>query len=278
MRPNWELNNCCNHEQLVFLITVSVCAVVILAVRLSSFTSRSNFLLIETDQNLLQHWIGGIPHLLWRTILLKPFKLVTVFIHEASHAIACKLTCGHVEGIKVNVDEGGTTQTRGGIYWLILPAGYLGSSFWGMVLILASTNLLTARIAAGCFLAALLVTLIVAKNVNLGSSFWGMVLILASTNLLTARIAAGCFLAALLVTLIVAKNWTLRGLCIGFIVFLGVIWVLQETTKVRILRYVILFIDIYDDLISRRVHSSDAEKFAEVCPCPCNGVGWGIIW
>lgn len=36
--------------------------------------------------------------------------------------------------------------------------------------------------------------------------------------------------------------------------------------------------DIYDDLISRRVHSSDAEKFAEVCPCPCNGVGWGVIW
>lgn len=35
--------------------------------------------------------------------------------------------------------------------------------------------------------------------------------------------------------------------------------------------------DIYDDLISRRVHTSDAEKFAEVCPC-CTGVGWGAIW
>jgi hypothetical protein len=29
-------------------------------------------------------------------VLLRPFKLVTVFLHEASHAIACKLTCGHV--------------------------------------------------------------------------------------------------------------------------------------------------------------------------------------
>lgn len=28
-----------------------------------------------------------------------------------------------VEGIQVHADEGGTTQTRGGIYWLILPAG-----------------------------------------------------------------------------------------------------------------------------------------------------------
>ncbi|KDO57482.1 hypothetical protein CISIN_1g0457821mg, partial [Citrus sinensis] len=32
MRPNWELKQCCNHEQVVFLVTVSVCTVVILAV------------------------------------------------------------------------------------------------------------------------------------------------------------------------------------------------------------------------------------------------------
>ncbi|GJX33996.1 hypothetical protein Tco_0245553 [Tanacetum coccineum] len=183
---------------------------------------------------------------LWRTFLLTPFKLITVFLHEASHAIACKLTCGEVMGMEVHANEGGVTQTRGGIYWLILPAGYLGSSFWGMALIVASTNLISARIAAGCLA------------------------------------------AALLIVLFVAKNWTLRGLCIGFIVFLAIVWVLQEKTTIHILKYVILFIgvmnslfsvyDIYDDLISRRVNSSDAEKFAEICPCPCNGVGWGVIW
>ncbi|XP_065014757.1 uncharacterized protein LOC135678860 isoform X1 [Musa acuminata AAA Group] len=212
--PNWELKHCCDHEQSVFIVTIAVFTVVILA--------------------------------LWRTVLLTPFKLITVFLHETSHALACKLTCGDVEGIQVHANEGGVTQTRGGIYWIILPAGYLGSSFWGMVFILASTNLLTTRIAAGCFL------------------------------------------LALLVVLFVAKNWLLRGLCIGFIIFLAIVWLLQETTKVRILRFVILFIgvmnslfsvyDIYDDLISRRVHSSDAEKFAEICPCPCNGVAWGVIW
>ncbi|KAJ4707085.1 Peptidase M50B-like protein [Melia azedarach] len=212
--PNWELKNCCNRDQVRFLVTIGVFTVVILA--------------------------------LWRTVLLTPFKLITVFLHEASHAIACKLTCGDVEGMQVHANEGGVTQTRGGIYWLILPAGYLGSSFWGMAMVLASTNLTTARIAAG----------------GLG--------------------------LALFIVLFIAKNWTLRGLCIGFIIFLAIIWVLQEETSVKILRYVILFIgvmnslfsvyDIYDDLISRRVNSSDAEKFAEVCPCPCNGVGWGFIW
>uniref|UniRef100_A0A7C8ZJ42 Uncharacterized protein n=1 Tax=Opuntia streptacantha TaxID=393608 RepID=A0A7C8ZJ42_OPUST len=115
-----------------------------------------------------------------------------------------------------------------------------------------------------------------------------MVLMIASTNLLPARIAAGCLALALFIVLFVAKNWTLRWLCIGFIIFLAVIWVLQETTEVRILRYIIMFIGvmnslfsvcvIYGDLISRREHTSDAEKFAEECPCICNGVGWGIIW
>ncbi|XP_039786654.1 uncharacterized protein LOC120652791 isoform X2 [Panicum virgatum] len=151
-----------------------------------------------------------------------------------------------VEGMQVHANEGGVTQTRGGIYWIILPAGYLGSSFWGMIFILASTNLLTTRIAAGCFI------------------------------------------LALVVVLFVADNWFLRWLCIGFVVFIAVVWVIQEFTSFHILKYVILFIgvmnslfsvyDIYDDLISRRVHSSDAEKFAEICPCPCNGVGWGVIW
>ncbi|XP_044476822.1 uncharacterized protein LOC123204278 isoform X5 [Mangifera indica] len=30
MRLNWELKNCCHHDQVVFPVTVSVCAVVIL--------------------------------------------------------------------------------------------------------------------------------------------------------------------------------------------------------------------------------------------------------
>ncbi|EYU44626.1 hypothetical protein MIMGU_mgv1a012980mg [Erythranthe guttata] len=176
MNPNWELNKCCRHEQVVFLASIGIFTVVILA--------------------------------LWRTFLLTPFKLITVFLHEASHAIACKLTCGEVEGMQVHANEGGMTQTRGGVYWLILPAGYLGSSFWGMALILASTNLLAARIAAGCLI------------------------------------------LSLLIVLFIAKNWTLRGLCIGFIIFIAVIWVLQETTKARVLRYIILFIGVMNSLFS----------------------------
>ncbi|MQM01188.1 hypothetical protein Taro_033942, partial [Colocasia esculenta] len=154
---NWELKGCCKHDQVVFLATIGVFTVAILAVCLSIS-------------------LGSFP--LWRTFLLTPFKLITVFLHETSHALACKLTCGQVEGIRVQADEGGVTETRGGIYWVILPAG--------------------------------------------------------------------------LVT--------------------------QRTLYWSFLTWFLIHADIYDDLISRRVHSSDAEKFAEICPCPCNGVAWGVIW
>ncbi|KAI5079842.1 hypothetical protein GOP47_0005321 [Adiantum capillus-veneris] len=119
---------------------------------------------------------------LWSTPVLTPFKLITV------------------EGIKVDANEGGATITRGGLPWIILPAGFIGFDF---------------------------------DAHHLGSSFWGMVLVRASTDPLSARIAAACLVAALIIVLRIAKN-------ICFLIFLGAIWALQETTKVRILRYVIL--------------------------------------
>jgi len=201
---DWQLQSCCGHSQIAFIATIGAFFFIILA--------------------------------LWRTPVLLPFKLITVFLHEASHATACKLTCGKVEGMEVNANEGGVTHTRGGYQWFILPAGYLGSSFWGMVLVVASTN--------------------------------GV----------TLRIAAGLLIVALVVVLVIAKNWFLRFLCLGFLAFLILIWVLQELTVVKILRYVILFMgvmnglfsvyDIYDDLISRRVNSSDAESLLKSAHVP----------
>lgn len=49
------------------------------------------------------------------------------------------------------------------LYFLLID---LGSAFWGMVLVLASTKLLSARIAAGCLVVTLIVVLFVAKNVS----------------------------------------------------------------------------------------------------------------
>ncbi|PWZ44947.1 hypothetical protein Zm00014a_033832 [Zea mays] len=62
MAVNWELQGCCHCDQRIFIAAIGVSTVVIL--------------------------------LLWRTFLLTPFKLIIVFLHETSHALACRLTCG----------------------------------------------------------------------------------------------------------------------------------------------------------------------------------------
>ncbi|KAG5527930.1 hypothetical protein RHGRI_028754 [Rhododendron griersonianum] len=219
---------------------------------------------------------------LWRTFLLTPFKLITVFLHEASHAIACILTCGTVEGMEVHANEGGVTQTRGGAYWVILPAGYLGSSFWGMIFILASTNLLTTRIAAGCFAVALLIVLFVAKNsakskysyvynFNYLTSFIPLLKTVdPSRTLRWFYCPLRCSLGSPRIhksshpSICHSLHWYVMY---PFPFYHTVIWCNEQ-----------FVFNIYDDLISRRVNSSDAEKFAEVCPCPCNGAAWGVIW
>ncbi|XP_073104627.1 uncharacterized protein [Elaeis guineensis] len=183
---NWELKHCCDHDQVVFIVTIGVFTVIILA--------------------------------LWRTVLLTPFKLVTVFLHETSHALACKLTCGQVEGMEVHANEGGVTRTRGGIYWLILPAGLDTSRTVHRLHHIPCDHLAFTRNYEGP-----------------RSSLYHFV-----------------------------HSWE-KITCAA----------LQTAGVMNSLFSVY---DIYDDLISRRVHSSDAEKFAEIFPCPCNGVAWGVIW
>lgn len=56
-------------------------------------------------------------------------------MHELCHAIAGVLTCARIESIQLDPDEGGATRMRGGVPWITLPAGYLGSSFIGAALI-----------------------------------------------------------------------------------------------------------------------------------------------
>lgn len=43
-----------------------------------------------------------LTSVLWRSSILAPIKLVAVFLHEFSHALATWLTCGEVLKIEVN--------------------------------------------------------------------------------------------------------------------------------------------------------------------------------
>ncbi|MCX5795489.1 MAG: M50 family metallopeptidase [Elusimicrobia bacterium] len=75
---------------------------------------------------------------LWNTRVVYPIRILVTFLHESSHGLAAVLTGGHIDRITVESNGSGLCWTRGGWRWVILPAGYLGSMFWGgVILILA---------------------------------------------------------------------------------------------------------------------------------------------
>jgi Peptidase M50B-like len=98
-------------------------------------------------------------YLLWRTELLKPMKLLGVFVHEMGHASAAWLTCGRVKGIEVYNNEAGLAVFSGGCKLIIIPAGYVGGAFWGGAFVALSGNRIGATVAACLIAAALIVSL-----------------------------------------------------------------------------------------------------------------------
>mgnify|MGYP000951406444 CR=1 FL=1 len=72
--------------------------------------------------------------LLWNTDVLLPLRILTVFLHELSHAVAAIVTGGEVLSLSVSPNEGGLVTARGGSPFWITSAGYLGSLLIGAAL------------------------------------------------------------------------------------------------------------------------------------------------
>jgi len=77
-----------------------------------------------------------IIFLSWPYPILVPLKILVVFFHEASHAIATLITGGKVQELVINPQQGGHVLSLGGNRFISLSAGYLGSLVWGAVIYL----------------------------------------------------------------------------------------------------------------------------------------------
>ncbi|KAJ1883445.1 hypothetical protein H4R99_000754 [Coemansia sp. RSA 1722] len=178
--------------------------------------------------------------------ILLPFKLATVALHELCHAAAGLCTGARLRSISITIDpdEGGLTRMSGGKWWCVMPAGYLGSSFLGALMVFAGFNVLASKIVSVIIGVCLLATLIWAKN-------W-------LTRVITV----------LFVGLIVGLWFTPHGAGLRYVVlFMGVMSSL----------YVLW--DIVDDTVRRKVNDSDATKFAQRTHTSsrCCGVLWLLI-
>jgi len=103
-------------------------------------------------------------HLPGVRILVNPFKILTIGIHELSHVVAALLTGGTVLSITIDPNFGGCTPVEGGHAPTILSAGYIGSTFFGGVLIFVSFDILASKIASFVIGIGLLCPLVLVRD------------------------------------------------------------------------------------------------------------------
>lgn len=180
--------------------------------------------------------------------MLKPMKLIAVFVHEMGHAVACWLTGGEVRGIEVYTNEGGVTKYVGGWRLFVIPAGYLGGAFVGAVFVVLCGNRIASTVGASLFVLSLLISLKFAPNGTL----------------------VGLSLGFALVTLgFIFVEWFAFSPILQFVVLYYGVTIGAFSVY-----------DIYDDLITRTVDGSDAKACHELIPCclpRCVGVQFAII-
>ncbi|GAP88089.1 putative Pc12g01000 protein [Rosellinia necatrix] len=186
--------------------------------------------------------LWNVPYVRWS---LWPFKMLVIAFHEFGHAIAAVLTGGRVKSISLDPHEGGVTHMVGGKSAITLPAGYLGSSLIGAILIFTGFNIVASKIVSIALGVCFLLTL-----------WWGK---RDWLTILTILLAVGLLIASWFI--VHAEGLRFVVLFIGVMSSLYSVW------------------DICDDLILRKVNSSDASVFAKRYggSSQCWGVVWSII-
>lgn len=120
--------------------------------------------------NLIKgHWqlltILALVFVFWSSWVVLPLKILVVFLHELSHAIAIVLTGGSVESFSISPRQGGLVIGRGGNRFISLSAGYLGSLALGMgLLVIALRTHWDKVVLAGFGGVMLLVTLLYVRD------------------------------------------------------------------------------------------------------------------
>ena len=158
------------------------------------------------------------------------------------------LQCGSVKGIEVYKNEGGVTKYVGGWRWFIIPAGYVGGSFWGGFFTVMSGNRWASLASACVFCTAMAVSMFFSPNKTMVFLNLGFIILTVGFILIDQFLL----------------HPFLQFLTLFYGVFIGSFSIF----------------DIYDDLITRTVEGSDAHACHKLIPCclpRCVGVQFMVV-
>lgn len=199
-------------------------------------------------QRRLGFLVGFLAYLaalwfLWDTRILYPLKIFVVFLHELSHGIAAILGGGSIQRIEISPNQGGVCYCGGGIRFLTLTAGYLGSLLWGVAMLLV----------------------VGAKRIWHLVSLAGLGVLVVTVSLLYVRSGFGLMFGLMFGLALIAvarylpsEIQTMTLTVLGLTSCLYAVW------------------DIKSDVLNRPEIRSDASMLAELTGVPT--VLWGLLW
>ncbi len=199
-------------------------------------------------QRRLGFLVGFLAYLatlwfLWDTRILYPLKIFVVFLHEVSHGIAAIIGGGSIQRIEISPNQGGVCYCGGGIRFLTLTAGYLGSLLWGVAMLLV----------------------VGAKRIWHLVSLAGLGVLVVTVSLLYVRSGFGLMFGLMFGLALIAvarylpsEIQTMTLTVLGLTSCLYAVW------------------DIKSDVLNRPEIRSDASMLAELTGVPT--VLWGLLW
>src|SRR5687768_9695156 len=129
---------------------------------MDQITRQENNLPLIISAGIFSVILWNIPY---AGIIFYPFNLFVTYLHEASHGLMAILTGGKLVNFQMGFDTSGVAYTAGGFRPLIISAGYLGSTFWGAMLLMAAFRKGSEKIVLYSLTAFFLIfTLLFARN------------------------------------------------------------------------------------------------------------------
>ena len=183
-----------------------------------------------------------ISILLWETVIIFPIKMIVVFLHESSHALAAYLTGGFVEQMDVGFDLGGMCKISGGNSILVASAGYLGSFAFGLLFFYSAYS---KKYGNAIVIGISVIIILFAVNLVSNPTIQILAILFSIFLLLSIRYLPKDY-----------KNYILKSL--GLISCIYVVY------------------DIRNDLFNNGYVQSDASVIANLTGIPV--VFWGILW
>ncbi len=202
----------------------------------------------ENKSLLIVTALAILSYFLWDSIFIYPLKIFVVILHELSHGLSAMLFGGKITNISINAMQGGYCSYMmprsfiGEVF--TASAGYLGSIFWGCLILYMGIKYKTSRLILKIIAAVVLIMTVLFVREPFGILF---------SLLFSITIAFSAF----------KMPETFNDLLVKF---MGIVTCLYA------------LLDIKDDLIARTVAGSDSHAIAEKFHMPFLSIPIGILW